>query len=206
MGGRLVLGSLVIVAAGLALAAEPPPAAEPPGSGGIPAGHPQIPLPKAGPEWPKARPEDVATIDAIMKAFYEAPAGDPGQTRDWDRYRSLFVPDARLVAARPGEAGTSGTFYLMVSDYIDANKKYFEKGGFQDREVGRRVESFGNIAHVWSTYESRHRAEEPQPYTRGINSIHLLKDSSRYWIVNVFWDYERPESPLPEKYLQVVGE
>ena len=52
-----------------------------------------------------------------MKAFYESTAGDPGQARDWDRYRSLFVPDARLVAARPGEAGTSGTFYLMVSDW-----------------------------------------------------------------------------------------
>ncbi len=207
MSGRLVLSGLIVIAAGMTIAAQPPaaPAAQP-GQGTVPAGHPQIPLPKVGADWPKARPEDVTTIDAIMKAFYEVPAGQPGETRDWDRYRSLFVPDARLVAARPGEAGTSGTFYLLVTDYIEANKKYFEKGGFRDTEAGRRVEAFGNIAHVWSTYESRHKAEDPQPYTRGINSIQLLKDSNRYWIVNVFWDYERPENPVPEKYLQTPKE
>ncbi|MCC6676439.1 MAG: hypothetical protein IT436_04785 [Phycisphaerales bacterium] len=207
MSGRLVSSGLIVIAAGMTIAAQPP-AAPPaqPGQGTVPAGHPQIPLPKVGADWPKARPEDVTTIDAIMKAFYEVPAGQPGEARDWDRYRSLFVPDARLVAARPGEAGTSGTFYLLVTDYIEANKKYFEKGGFRDTEAGRRVEAFGNIAHVWSTYESRHKAEDPQPYTRGINSIQLLKDSNRYWIVNVFWDYERPENPVPEKYLQTPKE
>lgn len=184
------------VAAGFQAQPEPKPAGT-----SIPPGHPQIPLPKVGENWPKAAPADVESIDAIVKAFYEAPAGDPGQARNWDRYLSLFVPDARLIPARPGVEGTSGAFFLPVPEYVDANKKYFEKGGFFDKEVARRVESFGNIVHVWSTYESRRKSTDAAPYSRGINSIQLLKDGPRYWIVNVYWDYERPEAPLPDKYL-----
>lgn len=179
------------------------PAAEP-AKPAIPAGHPQIPLPTVGQDWPKAKAEDVATVDAIMKSFYSVPAGAPGEARDWNRYRSLFVPEARMIPARPGPDGTSGTIFLPVTEYVDANKVYFEKGGFSDREVFRRVEEFGNIVHVWSTYESRHRATDAKPYSRGINSIQLLKDGSRYWIVNVFWDHERSESPLPAKYIEKV--
>jgi hypothetical protein len=166
----------------------------------LPAGHPQIQAPKPGADWPKADPADVASVDAIVKAFYASIAGDAGQPRQWDRYRSLFVPDARLIAARPGEGNTSGAFFLTVSDYVAANRDYFEKGGFFDTEIARRIEAFGNMTHVWSTYESRRQKDAPQPYVRGINSIQLLKDGERYWIVNVFWEYERPGLSLPEKY------
>lgn len=189
------------VAAGLQAQPEPKPAGT-----SIPAGHPQIPLPRVGENWPKAAPADVESIDAIVKAFYDAPAGDPGQARNWDRYLSLFVPDARLIPARPGVEGTSGAFFLPVPDYVEANKKYFEKGGFFDKEVARRTESFGNIVHVWSTYESRRKSTDEAPYSRGINSMQLLKDGSRYWIINVYWDYERAESPIPEKYLRTPKE
>lgn len=167
----------------------------------VPQGHPQIPIPKVGENWPKAQPVDVESLDAIIKAFYEAPAGEPGQVRDWDRYLSLFVPDARLIAARQGADGSAGAIFLAVGDYVAANKTYFEKGGFQDKEVARRFEAFGNIVQVWSTYESRHRATDEKPYVRGINSVQLLKDSNRYWIVNVFWDYEKPDVTIPEEYL-----
>ncbi|MFO0829380.1 MAG: hypothetical protein U0572_14680 [Phycisphaerales bacterium] len=182
-----------------------PPTPSAPGAQGqpnVPAGHPQIPLPKVADDWPKANPDDVASLDGIMRAFYEATAGGPGQPRQWDRWRSLFVPQARLIPARSGPDGTAGAFFLSPTDYVEANKTYFEKGGFSDREVARRVEAFGHIVHVWSTYESRRRAEDPQPYLRGINSIQLLKDNDRFWIVNVFWDYERPDAMIPAKYLK----
>jgi hypothetical protein len=62
--------------------------------------------------------------------------------------------------------------------------------------------SSANIAHVWSTYESRHKEDDPQPFMRGINSIQLLYDDSRWWIVTVYWQHESPEDPIPEKYLK----
>lgn len=70
-----------------------------------------------------------------------------------------------------------------------------------DRESARRVEAFGNVAHVWSTYESRRGAADSAPYARGVASIQLLKDSGRWWIMNIFWDFEREGNPIPEKYL-----
>ncbi|MBM4107557.1 MAG: hypothetical protein FJ255_01885 [Phycisphaerae bacterium] len=191
---------LAVATAGWALAVQPAKQPE------VPTGHPQIPVPRVEEDWPRAAPDDVASIDAILKAFYEAPAGLPGQARDWDRFRSLFVPSARMIPARPGADGTSGAYFLTISDYVDANRTYFEKGGFSDREVGRRTEEFGNIVHVWSTYESRRKLDDPAPYIRGVNSVQLLKDGNRYWIVNVFWDYERPDTPIPDKYLHTPRE
>jgi len=36
---------------------------------------------------------------------------------------------------------------------------------------------------------------------RGINSIQLFYDGSRWWIVSIYWQQESPEYPIPEKYL-----
>lgn len=176
-------------------------AGEQQGGSSVPQGHPQIPVPRVGEDWPVAAPADVESIDAIIQAFYDAPAGAPGEERDWDRFCSLFVPSARLIPARQGDNGTSGAFFLAVADYIAANRTYFEKGGFWDREISRETQEFGNIVHVWSTFESRRRSEDSDPYVRGINSIQLLRDADRYWIIGVFWDFERPQSPIPDEFL-----
>lgn len=174
--------------------------AQPDRPGPLPPGHPGIPAATPTPA-PPASPEDVASIDAIVGAMYDALNGAPGEARDWDRYWSLFAPDARLVSARPGPDGRAWAMVLTAKDFQDANKRYFEKGGRIDHEIARRTERFGNIAHIWSTYETRYKAEDAEPYTRGINSIQLLKDGDRWWIVNVFWEFERPESAIPEEYL-----
>jgi hypothetical protein len=160
--------------------------------GNMPAGHPGTATANAGLNWPKARPEDVASVDAIIKAFYAVPAGEKGEPRDWDRYASLFTPDARMIPARPDDKGNATAMFVTIGEYVDLNKSYFEKGGFRDSETHRKVEEFGHIAHVWSTFESRHSAADAEPYVRGINSIQLLKDGDRWWIVNVFWDFEGP--------------
>jgi hypothetical protein len=175
-------------------------AGQPTQPGKLPPGHPGAP-PTAD-TWPRAKPADVESADAILAAMYAATGGEPGQARDWDRYRSLFLPDARLIAARQGPQGSAAAMFLTIGQYVDTNRKYFEKGGFYDREIARRMETYGAIAQVWSTYESRHKADDPEPYVRGINSIQLLKDGDRWWIVNVFWDFERPESPIPDPYLK----
>lgn len=161
--------------------------------------HPTIPRPNA--DWPAADPADVASINSLIAAFYASTSGERNQPRQWDRYRSLFLPDARLVAARPSATGAAGALFLSPDEFVTSNKTYFEKGGFLDKEIARRVESFGSIAHVWSTFESRHAQNDPAPYARGITSMQLLKDGDRWWIVNIFWGHEREDAPIPEKYL-----
>lgn len=169
-----------------------------------PAGHPSVFKP--GGDWPKAKDEDVNSLDAIIAAYYASTSGKTGEARDWLRFRSLFHPQARLIPARATGDGGAGAFFLSPDDYARDNDKYFTKSGFVDHEVARRTELYGNIAQVWSTYETKRSADDTKPYSRGIASIQLLKDGPRWWIVSVFWDYERPDNRVPEKYLQSVKE
>jgi hypothetical protein len=155
---------------------------------------------------PTANPADVTSIDAIIAAAYDVISGPAGQERDWDRERSLFIPGARLIPTTKtaGEMNQDGTITPQVLDvdgYIERSRDYLEKNGFFEKEIARRTEQFGHIAHVWSTYESRHNPEEPEPFMRGINSIQLLYDDRRWWIVTVYWQHESPEDPILEKYL-----
>ena len=155
---------------------------------------------------PTANPADVASIDGIIAAAYDVISGPAGQRRDWDRERSLFIPGARLIPTTKtaGEMNQDGAITPQVLDvdgYIERSRDYLEKNGFFEKEIARRTEQFGHIAHVWSTYESRHNPEEPEPFMRGINSIQLLYDDRRWWIVTVYWQHESPEDPILEKYL-----
>ena len=92
-------------------------------------------------------------------------------------------------------------FFITVDDYIENTRKYLEKAGFSEKELSRRTEQFGSIAHAFSTYESRRNPDDPDAYSRGIYSFQLSTDGRRWYIVNVMWDSERPDQPLPEKYL-----
>src|SRR3954466_15748928 len=158
----------------------------------------------AGQDTPKpsaARADDVKSIDAIVAAVYDVISGPAGQKRDWDRMRSLFVPGARLIPSVPTQAGGATARVLDVEGYIQRSGAVLERDGFFEREIARRMETFGNIAHVFSTYESKHAAADAAPFARGINSIQLLKDGSRWWIVTIYWDSEKPTNPIPAEYL-----
>ncbi len=149
-------------------------------------------------------PADVASIDAIIMAAYDSISVPPGK-RDWNRVRSLFIPGARLIptAENAGEISLGGQIaphLLDVDGFIERIRDHVEKNGFFEREVARRTEQFGNIAHVWSTYESRHNADDSEPFMRGINSIQLFYDGSRWWMLTIYWQHESTEQPIPEKY------
>lgn len=151
---------------------------------------------------PAANPADVGSVDAILKALYDVISGPAGQARNWDRFRSLLVPNARLMPTGNRPNGGAGVAMLSGDDYVKRAGPGLEKNGFFEVEVHRVVEQYGNIMHAFSTYESRRTADpNEKPFARGINSIQLLKDGGRYWIVSIFWDSERPGNELPAKYL-----
>ena len=159
-------------------------------------------------DWPKPRASDVDSVDHILAALYDVISGPAHQPRDWNRMRSLFVPDARLIPVRPipanGTANTTSStdvFLLSIDDYIARSSARMEAEGFFERGTHNEIAAFGNIVSVFSTYESRHTLEDAKPFARGINSIQLVKDGNRFWVVDVFWDSERPDSPIPPRYL-----
>jgi hypothetical protein len=152
-----------------------------------------------------AAPADVSSIDAILRSLYDGISGPAGQTRNWDRFRSLFYEGARLIPATPPIDGPPRARVLSVDDYISRTSGAFSQQGFYEREIARRVDQFGSIVQVFSTYESRHAADDAKPFARGINSIQLYFDGKRYYVITVFWDAERPSNPLPAKYLETSG-
>jgi hypothetical protein len=151
---------------------------------------------------PAANPADVASVDALLKALYDVISGPAGQARDWNRFRSLFVPNARLMPTGARPSGGAGVQVWSADDYARVAAPGLERNGFFEREIFRVTESYGNVIHAFSTYESRRTADPAEkPFSRGINSIQILKDGTRYWVVSIYWDAERPGNEIPAKYL-----
>lgn len=151
---------------------------------------------------PSAASADVESIDAIVAAVYDVISGEAGAERDWDRMRSLFHPSAaRLMSVGKNQAGEVGVRALTPNEYIEMAGPFFAKEPFFERELSRKSERFGHIAHVFSTYES---VREPggEPFDRGINSMQLLWDENRWWMLTIYWDSESEAQPLPARYLE----
>lgn len=148
---------------------------------------------------PAAAPKDVESIDAIIAALYDVISGPTGKARDWNRMRSLFIPGGRLMPTGVRAGGDVGMRLLEVNDYIAMSGELLVKKGFHERELTRRTDQFGHIAHVFSTYEGRMDTEPT--ILRGINSIQLMNDGQRWWLVSVFWEAEHPGLTLPQRYL-----
>ena len=151
----------------------------------------------------QAKEDDVRSIEAILAATYDVISGPAGKKRDWDRFRSLFYPGARLIPTgkRPNETEV-GARVLSPDDYVERSAPFLEKEGFFERGVSNKTEKFGNIAQVFSTYESRHNAGDAQPFQRGINSFQLVNDGKRWWIITIMWEAESQENPIPQEYLR----
>lgn len=145
-------------------------------------------------------PVDVETADGIVAALYDVISGPAGASRNWDRMRSLFKPEARLTAVGRDREGKFRYTSMTVDDYIERNGPFLEKNGFFEVELSRKTDTYGLVSQLFSTYASR-RTAEGEIFARGINSIQLIYDGQRYWILNVLWNSETPDNPIPEKYL-----
>ena len=160
------------------------------------------------PPQPMADPADVESIDAIITAVYEVISGDAGVQRDWDRFRSLFLPQARLmpVSSQHGENGRSSSVSAATPDeFIEGSNDFFVSEGFYEVEIGSVTEQYGDIAHRFSSYAS-FRTDDPdeEPFNRGINSFQLLYDGERWWVLSIFWQHEPDAGPIPAEYLDEV--
>jgi hypothetical protein len=149
-----------------------------------------------------AAPGDVDSVDHIVAALYDVISGPAGQKRNWDRMRSLFAPGASMGAMVPTRSGGLREMDFSVDRYVAMDDDYMTKTGFFEHELARKQERFGHIVHVWSTYESRNKLEDPKPFERGINSIQLTNDGKRWWVRTILWEGESKDLKLPDKYLK----
>ncbi len=149
---------------------------------------------------PAARPADVSSIDAILRAAYDVISGPAGQ-RDWERFRSLFASGARLIPAERDSNGHTRLHVTTVDEFAQSAAQYFTTHSFYERGIGQKVDAFGAVAQVFSPYASFHNANDAQPFARGINSFQLFNDGARWYIVTIYWNAERPDLKIPAQYL-----
>lgn len=164
----------------------------------------QEPRPAAAPQQPaapKADAKDVATVASTVAALYETISGPAGQPRDWQRLRSLFHDGAHLVPMLPDKDGGAKALQLSVEDYVQKAGPSLQQGGFFEHEIAQRSETFGDFAHVWSTYEGRRGKDDKEPFLRGINSIQLVREHGRWFVLQIVWQQEHDAGAIPAQYL-----
>jgi len=148
---------------------------------------------------PPARPADVATIDSIITTLYAVISGPAGQPRQWDRFQSLMHAEARLIPTGCDTAGKCSLRIMTPKQYQERADSFLVAEGFTELELKRSTERYGAVAHAFSSYQSFRRGET-KPFARGINSIQLFWDGTRWWIMAIFWNSERPDNPLPASF------
>ncbi|MCA0152790.1 hypothetical protein [Winogradskyella vincentii] len=143
----------------------------------------------------------VSSLDNTIETLYSVISGDAGVERDWDLFKHLFYENAKLIPSGKNNEGMHIARFMSPDDYINTSGKWLFENGFYEVETNRIVETFGNISHVFSTYESFKTKNDEKPFMRGINSIQLMNDGVRWWIINIYWMQESKDNPIPERYL-----
>ncbi|WP_245962906.1 hypothetical protein [Ulvibacter antarcticus] len=139
-------------------------------------------------------------MDSTLDALYEVISGEKDEERNWELFQYLFKPEAKLIPTGDDKNGIIETRYMSVEEYIKIANDFL-KQGFYEVEINREVNSFGNIAQVFSTYKSFKSVNDTKPFMRGINSIQMLNDGKRWWVVNIYWMQESDKYPIPKQYL-----
>ena len=134
---------------------------------------------------------DEQAIGAVIDEMYAMISG-PAGPRDWSRQKNCFHPDARQVRTWVDGDGRAAFKMMSLDEYARDTTPFFAANDFYEIETGRRIDLFGNIAHVWSRYEARTSPDDAGPERSGINSIQLFRDPDQGWrIVHMIWDNER---------------
>jgi hypothetical protein len=148
---------------------------------------------------PVAPVDDVTTIDGIVRAFYDVVSGPAGEAPDRARDEFLHLPGAFIGLSGLGPERQP----VLTTMHLEGYHRRF--GGvraapFYEWEIHRIVERFGNIAQVWTTYVVSNSPGGPVA-ARGVNAMHLYHDGSRWWIAGWVDERERPDQPIPARYL-----
>ena len=146
----------------------------------------------------QASPADVSSIENLVSAVYSVISGPAGD-RDWNRFQSLFYPGAYMGATEAGPAGAI-LHKFTPAEYSKMNGPLLKQYDFTEKEIGRQVQAFGNIAQVFSTYSYTLNMQQPVTQ-RGINGLQLIKEGGRWWILSLIWDEETKQQPIPAAYL-----
>ncbi len=145
--------------------------------------------------------DKVATIDSTIETLYAVISGEKGEERNAELLRYLFHPKAKLIASGQRKDSSYASRFLTIDHYVENSLPWMFENGFYEKELHRVTEQFGQIAHVFSSYETFYSKEDDTPFMRGINSIQLMFTGKRWVVLSVYFTQETEDNPIPEKYL-----
>jgi hypothetical protein len=145
--------------------------------------------------------DKVKSINSIIETFYAVISGEKDENHNWELFKFLFHPQGKLIQYAKNKEGIYKTTFFSPEDYVNTTGKYLEKVGFYEKEIYKKVDTYGSMAHVLSTYESYRSKFDEKPYFTGLNSFQILYKDKRWWILNNFWTRETPDNPIPKEYL-----
>jgi|AntRauTorcE11898_2_1112593.scaffolds.fasta_scaffold14681_1 hypothetical protein len=144
---------------------------------------------------------NVSSIDSIVTSIYQVISGDKGEERNWDLHKTIFHPEARIISNYVDEEGKYQISFFTVDEYMNQFRDYFKENNTYEKDVNRVIEIFGNMAHVFSTFESYRNAEDSTPYKLGTASIQLYNDGDRWYVLNMYYKNESENDKVPNKYI-----
>ncbi|WP_066225382.1 hypothetical protein [Formosa haliotis] len=144
----------------------------------------------------------VKSLETTLGTLYLSISGDKKEKRDWDLFKFLFKPDAKLITTGLDHQGKLQAKYMSPDEYVKTAKPWMLKNGFHEKEIHRIVNTFGDITQVFSTFEAYYSEKDKEPFMKGINSIQLMFDGNRWWIINLLWTNASEDKPIPDAYLQ----
>ncbi len=137
-------------------------------------------------------PSDPKGIPAAIDAAITGPA-------DKDRacMKALLIPEARMMFASPGADGAP-TYTLETLDDWIARVKARGQTMLEEKQLKVHIETYGNIAHLWSSYALY---SDGKQVARGINSIQAIKEAGGWRVTSIMVQAESATLPLPKEYL-----
>lgn len=139
-------------------------------------------------------------LEKSVAELYDVISGPPEKARDWERFRALFLPEAKMVPTSVDEGGKLSYFPTTPQGYIERSGPFFKENGFFEIGLVNKIERFGPIAHVFTSYAAKRSLDDPEPFMRGINSIQYLLVDGEWKILSIFWTQEREDLPLPAEF------
>jgi len=133
--------------------------------------------------------------------LYELISGPAEQERPWGEIAELYWPGARLRLEVEREDGSVRSCDWSVDEFARDAAEHYRRAGFWENEIFRRVGHYGNIAHIFSTYESRVGTPNGPPTARGVSSVQVLRRNGQWKIAGIVFHIEQPHLPIPDEYL-----
>ncbi len=124
-------------------------------------------------------PSDLATVDAVISALYESTRHTSEKPQDWERFRSLFVPNAVLV-----QAASIGSFEYSIDSFIEEAQYFRDRDPTEDwyeTELARETHQLDDVAHVFSVnvFGPSTEGSQPKRYTHSFNLVKMDEHERR---------------------------